>query len=683
MGIKFCQRVLAPLDDVGILCRLVDLGTPRPNSCQNYSSQYAELHPIEKYFYPILRKILREPYRLSGRKELGYRQVGKDRSDQQIRSAKSLKRECLSGPLQRAQLSQFSPLSWISIISLSLRSSKIAASGGSYTLRDCLALFVPAISGGTSHRGGFRPFAKFTASRIEVPSVFAALEPKKSILLTGATGLLGQYLLRDLIIAGHDVTVLVRPRRSIDTRYRIGGILHYWEEKLGRSLSRPRVLSGDLKSDGLSLSSSDKGWIRDRIDTILHCAASIRFQPDERNVEPMESNFHGMKRLLRVAQELKVRHFHHISTAYVSGTRSGLIAEEEATRTHFNNAYEESKYLAELELLRAKNHFETTTIYRPSVIIGDSDSGFSSTFHTIYSCLRFLRSIPQQNLPRTDWLMNQLRLDGTERKNLVPVDWVSSSITSLIGNPETRGRIYHLTNNHPVPAQTIALGLWEASIAEPDGWTAMANDFPTLEVQQAADSAFDAFQGYFRDDAEFKTSNLEAALPNQACPIVDSDMLIRCFRYAIRQRMQTMVYPVSRNASRYTPIDKLERSSLSLHGLYRLELVGNDGGVWIIHPHRNNSHAIDNGITHDTVLVRTSRSHWESLKESPNRLQQSLQNLQLLVLQTSHHGKPRLTTTELEADLNTILAAYQGIDGTPSEIRNASSNTIVEGMNHA
>ena len=56
-------------------------------------------------------------------------------------------------------------------------------------------------------------------------------------LLTGATGLVGRYLVRDLLLNGHDLAVVVRPSRRQTPRERMEEILQHWERELGASVA--------------------------------------------------------------------------------------------------------------------------------------------------------------------------------------------------------------------------------------------------------------------------------------------------------------------------------------------------------------------------------------------------------------------------------------------------------------
>ena len=98
----------------------------------------------------------------------------------------------------------------------------------------------------------------------------------------------------------------------------------------------------------------------------------------------------------------------------------------------FGNVYEESKVAGE-KLVHAATHLDAYTIFRPAIIVGDTDDGFSTTFHGFYTPLRLLSALaeflPQELLLSINHL-ETLGLDGHERKNFVPVQWVSEAMCS-------------------------------------------------------------------------------------------------------------------------------------------------------------------------------------------------------------------------------------------------------------
>lgn len=86
-------------------------------------------------------------------------------------------------------------------------------------------------------------------------------------LLTGSTGLLGQYLLRDLLAKGLRVAVVVRPSKTLDARSRVDAIMSRWDRLEGRYLRRPVVLTGNLSSPGIGLSRQERVWLEKKLSS--------------------------------------------------------------------------------------------------------------------------------------------------------------------------------------------------------------------------------------------------------------------------------------------------------------------------------------------------------------------------------------------------------------------------------
>src|SRR5262249_21697862 len=105
---------------------------------------------------------------------------------------------------------------------------------------------------------------------------------EKQVLVTGATGLIGSYLLRDLTLAGHAPCVVVRPSRSESAVARVEQIMQFWDERCGRRLPRPRVLTGEVTTTGLGLTAEDRAWVARHCDRVLHNAAILDFYGPDR-----------------------------------------------------------------------------------------------------------------------------------------------------------------------------------------------------------------------------------------------------------------------------------------------------------------------------------------------------------------------------------------------------------------
>lgn len=359
------------------------------------------------------------------------------------------------------------------------------------------------------------------------------------ILLTGATGLLGRYLLRDLSLGGATLAVLARGDRRQPAAARIEAIMAEWEETLGRSLPRPFVLDGDITAPGLGLDADAKRWLARNVAEVVHNAASLTFQGTDRARDPWLSNLNGTANVLDACRAAGVSSFHHVSTAYVCGVRDDLVTEDEAPRpAAFRNDYEASKAEAE-RLVRDAPFPGGVTIYRPAVIVGDSATGYTSTYHGLYRYLQYI-DLMSRYAPRDadgGWeLPVRLDLNGDERRNLVPVDWVSAVTTEIVLDPRRHGRTYHLTPTPPVSARELeeamaaSFGYRGVSFAGP-----AARDFTDRNEAEAQFYEFVAqYELYWASEPRFDATNTRAAVPDRPCPAIDAATIRRLIDFAVR-----------------------------------------------------------------------------------------------------------------------------------------------------
>lgn len=360
-----------------------------------------------------------------------------------------------------------------------------------------------------------------------------------TILMTGATGLLGRYLLKDILTSETALSVVVRPNRRSSARQRVDAIIGTWEQELGRELPRPRVLAGDITAPCLGLSDEDIQWVKDHCDLVLHNAASLTFQTTDSEEEPWRTNVGGTRHVLDLCEQTEIRDFHHVSTAYICGLRSGVVRECELDEGQkFGNAYERSKIEAE-QMVQNAPFLSPPTVYRPSIIIGDSETGFTSTFHGFYAFLRLTYTLLNSEditSEKSDRAVYPARitLDGNECKNFVPVDWVSAVISHILRDRRHHGQTYHLTADQPVTVQTV-VDVLEAAI----GYTGTVLhgadqpiDNPNL-LEELFYKNMQVYDAYWRHDPVFDKTNTNKAAPTLRCPAVNFDLLTRLSRTAI------------------------------------------------------------------------------------------------------------------------------------------------------
>src|SRR5262249_55460102 len=216
-----------------------------------------------------------------------------------------------------------------------------------------------------------------------------------------------------------------------------------------------RVIEGDISLPGLGLNESTKKDVLPTTDVIWHCAASLSFQQEDRE-EIFRMNVDGTRYLLDLVKQTPARRLQHVSTAYIAGNRTDLALETEIhVGQTFRNAYEESKCRAELLIADERSKGELlASVYRPSIVIGDSRSGRATHFHGVYAFIRALWSVLERlrrKVPGAGSVNLSLRVLGVESQtlNFVPIDYVVNGMVAISMRPDSIGGTYHLANPAP------------------------------------------------------------------------------------------------------------------------------------------------------------------------------------------------------------------------------------------
>ena len=182
--------------------------------------------------------------------------------------------------------------------------------------------------------------------------------------------------------------------------------------------------------------------------TAIHHTAAVYYLGAKRELVE-RVNVDGTRTMLELAGDCaRLRRFVHWSTAQVSGSRSGVILEEELDcGQRFRNVYEETKFRAE-RMVRDAARRLPVTILRPGIIVGDSKTGEIDKFDGPYYLLVLIVSSPiDVHLP--------LPGRGSSPLNLVPIDFVVDAATALSRDPRAVGGTFHLTDPAPFAARTV------------------------------------------------------------------------------------------------------------------------------------------------------------------------------------------------------------------------------------
>jgi thioester reductase-like protein len=251
-------------------------------------------------------------------------------------------------------------------------------------------------------------------------------DDRTGILLTGATGFLGgEVLARLLERRGGPIYALVRAGSDSDAQARLDSVV---EALLGDGEARPGeaiAVAGDVTRPGLGMPARSRDWLAERVDRVIHCAASVSFTLGL--AESREINVEGTRRMLDLgelcARRGGLESFVHVSTAYVAGAHDGTFTEDDLdVGQSFRNAYERSKFEAEL-VVRERAPELPVQVVRPSIVVGDSRSGWTPAFNVLYTPLRAFSRGAYPMVPAR----------RSSPVDVVPVDYVADSVLALAG----------------------------------------------------------------------------------------------------------------------------------------------------------------------------------------------------------------------------------------------------------
>jgi thioester reductase-like protein len=360
-------------------------------------------------------------------------------------------------------------------------------------------------------------------------------------LITGATGFLGRNLLFRMLEREEEgrICLLVRGQGKSSPRDRLHRILdtRYSKEQAAAYKKRIDLILGDVTWKHFGMDDRTYSRLAGRVERVIHGAASVLF---DLPLEMARSiNVEGTRNLLDFAAEAHrmgtLRRMDYVGTAYVAGKRKGLVTEDELDEGQaFNNTYEQTKLEAE-RLVRERWGELPLAVYRPSIVVGESTTGRTSSFNVLYYPLKiYARGIWR-------WIPGNPEVPV----DIVPVDFVCDALERISLEPDSVGSCYHLTASknattigHATKMAATYFGAKPVRFISPSLYLSLihpvAAALPIRRVRETVANNGPLFYPYFISQPRFDNKNARSFLEKNGleAPKVE-EYFARIFQFCI------------------------------------------------------------------------------------------------------------------------------------------------------
>ncbi|MEU0957092.1 amino acid adenylation domain-containing protein [Streptomyces niveus] len=364
------------------------------------------------------------------------------------------------------------------------------------------------------------------------------------VLLTGATGFLGAFLLRELL-RRTDATVhcLVRGSDRANAEKRLRSARESYGLTDPSTEHRVTVVTGDLARPRLGLSAAGFDRLARTVDAVYHAGAAVNLVFSYEQLR--DANVYGTQEILRLAALHRTVPVHHVSTVGVYGGGAGgpyaagegpgrpvrPVRPEDPTGppATLEHGYTQSKWAAEQLVEAARARGLPVSVYRPTRITGDSTTGVCQTGDFMWL---LLKGCLQAGVAPSD-------VDTAF--DLVPVDHVSAAVVALSRQPRSAGRTFHIAGERPLRmdaavARLRALGHAVKDVPAADWLAATESDpgnaaFPLLSAM-AAETRGGGSEGSALFDAGDTRRALEGT--GIVCRDIDDELFVKYVEYFTR-----------------------------------------------------------------------------------------------------------------------------------------------------
>ena len=201
--------------------------------------------------------------------------------------------------------------------------------------------------------------------------------------------------------------------------------------------------AGDIRERGLGLEPADLDRLKAKTTKVFHLAAIYDLAVPKELAQAV--NVEGTGNVLELCESMKkLERLAYVSTAYVAGKRTGIVYEHELSLGQdFKNHYESTKFQAEV-WVRQRMGRVPTTILRPAIVVGDSQTGETEKFDGPYYILRTISAMNRRGMSAAQFGRSDASF------NVVPVDYVVKAMVAAAGEESTLGETLHLVDPEPL-----------------------------------------------------------------------------------------------------------------------------------------------------------------------------------------------------------------------------------------